>query len=94
MDTKDVVILTLSLVGALYGWAFKQLWNSKPSYKEMVERLEREIDKASSNDIAADAIMLEAIRVEIRAIKEIRNEDHQLLLEIYRMVRGVSGSMP
>jgi hypothetical protein len=61
---------------------------------QVAKAIEIEIDRATAMDKESDTAMLESIRTEIRQIREIRNEDHQLLLEIYRMVRNAPGNMP
>ena len=83
------VIFTLGLIAAVMSWFARQLWGSKPSFHDMDEAFQVRFDRFRAEDIANDTLMLEGIRSELRTLNKFRDEDHLLLLEIYRTIGNI-----
>ena len=85
---SGTVLAFLGILATVQGWLLKQLWVTKPNFQEMHETIEKQIQRATAEDLLSDQMMLEGIKVELKNLNKTRDEDHALLLEIYRMMGG------
>lgn len=69
----------------------RQLWATKPSFIQMADEFERRFGKFQQEDSERNLLLIGAVNARLEALKDLRNDDHVLLLKIYDRLNGNGG---
>lgn len=85
--TVTSIMFLLSIVTTILSWLMRQLWYTKPNFNEMNTELNKRFTQFALEDLERDKLLLSSIETKLDNLKEIRGEDHVVLMNIQALLQ-------